>query len=259
MIKGGLSTKMYVVTLRGFDTHANQASTHNARMKELSTGIKNFYDDLKATKDDKRVLSMTFSEFGRRLEENGSKGTDHGAASTTLLFGPGLDGHGFVGKHPDLNKTDKTGNLKNTTDFRDLYATLLKEWLCVDSNTVDSLFPSYKNSTLPLGFECTSATKSSALLSSDNFGSNLDSFYQVATYNADQTYIEFRLPVAAKVTIKLYNIVGQEVATLSNDFLYEGVHKINVKETATIDLAGGEFIYVMQTGGKQYSRPILVK
>jgi uncharacterized protein (DUF1501 family) len=89
--------------------------------------MKAFYDDLAAHGNDKKVLTMTFSEFGRRLEENASKGTDHGEASPLFLVGGGVKG-GIYGKYPELG-ANNMGNLAFTTDFRSIYATVLERWL----------------------------------------------------------------------------------------------------------------------------------
>jgi len=114
LIKGKLGTKVFMVTHGGFDTHANQAEVHQELMGTLSHALSAFYEDLNKTGHDKCVLGMTFSEFGRRPFENGSNGTDHGAASTTLFFGPGLNGNGFAGKHPNLADLDINRNLNQS-------------------------------------------------------------------------------------------------------------------------------------------------
>mgnify|MGYP001453548984 FL=1 len=107
-----------MVSLGSFDTHANQVDQHQNLLQDLSSSIKAFYEDLATTGMDDKVLSMTISEFGRRPYENGSNGTDHGAASPMMLFGTGLNGSGFVGNHPDINVWDNNDNLIPTSDFR---------------------------------------------------------------------------------------------------------------------------------------------
>ena len=89
-----------------------------------------------------RVLLMTFSEFGRRVEENSSGGTDHGDAAPVFVMGGGVTG-GFHGTEPDLGNINGSGNMGYTTDFRSVYATILKNWLEIDGSTVDSLFSEY--------------------------------------------------------------------------------------------------------------------
>jgi uncharacterized protein (DUF1501 family) len=119
MIKGGLGTKVYMVSLDGFDTHADQVNKQRTLHEDLANSIKHFYEDLASTGYDDKVLGMTISEFGRRPYENGSNGTDHGAASPTFLFGAGLNGNGFVGAHPEINASawDNNNNLVPSTDL----------------------------------------------------------------------------------------------------------------------------------------------
>lgn len=127
LINAGLSTRVYYVTLNGFDTHANQAGAHAGLLNELSSAISAFFGDLAKRGQDKRVMLMAFSEFGRRLKENASRGTDHGAAAPMLVVGGRAKG-GIVGKHPSL--TDLTdGDPKFHTDYRQVYATMLEDWL----------------------------------------------------------------------------------------------------------------------------------
>ncbi len=134
LIAQGLGTRVFYVSLDGFDTHSNQAPEHQRLLQELADSLTYLFEELKRTGHDRRVLAMTFSEFGRRVQENGSKGTDHGAASCLFLAGPGVKA-GAVGKHPSLSDLD-AGDLKFHTDFRRVYATLLDKWLGCDSKTV---------------------------------------------------------------------------------------------------------------------------
>jgi uncharacterized protein (DUF1501 family) len=135
LIQKGLSTRIYYVQLPGFDTHAGQTTSHANLMGELSSSIGMFFQTLgsgEAASD--RVLVMTYSEFGRRVKENGSQGTDHGSGSCMFVAGNKVAG-GLVGKHPSLSDlTD--GDLRFHTDFRRVYATLLEDWLGVASRDV---------------------------------------------------------------------------------------------------------------------------
>src|SRR5207247_4644512 len=113
----------------GYDTHTNQSVAQDRLLKELGDSLKAFLDDLKAQGNHERVLVMTFSEFGRRVQENASGGTDHGAASIMFLAGAKLKA-GFEGQYPSLAPNDlANGDLKYTTDFRAVYAGLLEQWL----------------------------------------------------------------------------------------------------------------------------------
>ncbi|MAG58008.1 MAG: hypothetical protein CMJ83_17115 [Planctomycetes bacterium] len=129
LISGGMSTRAYHVSQGGFDTHAGQRTRHDELMTRLNAAVVAFQKDLNAQNQAKRVLTFTFSEFGRRVKENGSKGTDHGAAGSMFLFGPGVK-PGIHGKHPSLTDLQGGGggSLKHTVDFRSVYATVLEKW-----------------------------------------------------------------------------------------------------------------------------------
>jgi uncharacterized protein (DUF1501 family) len=134
LIAKGFGTRIFYVNLDGFDTHADQGPMHQKLLAELADSVGGFFRTLKTSGNDGRVRLMTFSEFGRRVQENGSRGTDHGAASCVFVAGPSAKG-GVVGKHPSLSDLD-AGDLKYHTDFRRIYATLLDTWLGCDSKTV---------------------------------------------------------------------------------------------------------------------------
>jgi uncharacterized protein (DUF1501 family) len=134
LIEQGFGTRVFYVAIDGFDTHSGQAQTHQGLLQQIDQAVGALFQRLQRSGDDQRTLVMTFSEFGRRAGENGSKGTDHGSGSCMLVAGPGVK-PGPVGVHPSL--TDLTdGDLKYHTDFRRVYATLLDDWLNVDSKTV---------------------------------------------------------------------------------------------------------------------------
>ena len=134
MVTADFPARMYFVSLDGFDTHSQQQPGHAALMAELSGAIRAFEQDLTEHKLSDRVALATFSEFGRRVAENGSLGTDHGAASMLFALTP-TGKAGLHGKPPSL--TDLTdGDLKFTTDFRSVYATLLDNWLEIPSEGV---------------------------------------------------------------------------------------------------------------------------
>lgn len=137
LIDGGLGARIFYVSIDGFDTHAGQGGTagpHANLWREVSGAITAFYKDLAARGQKDRVCVMTFSEFGRRAKENGSKGTDHGSAAPMFLVG-GKVKAGVVGEHPSLSKLEM-GNLKHAIDFRQVYAAVLDQWLGVPSKNV---------------------------------------------------------------------------------------------------------------------------
>ena len=127
IVGSNIGTRVLYVQHGSFDTHVNQKGTQDRLLGELSDALKAFYDDLAAHGNDARVLTMTFSEFGRRVAQNASGGTDHGEASPLFLVGGAVKG-GLYGSLPDLAQTNM-GNLRFTTDFRQVYATVLERWL----------------------------------------------------------------------------------------------------------------------------------
>ena len=134
MIAGGLDTRVYYTSLGGFDTHANQPVQHGRLLNTLASGIEAFTQDLRASGQLNRVLGVTFSEFGRRLAENGSSGTDHGKAAPLFVFGSAVR-PGIIGEHPSLSELDR-GDPQFQIDFRRVYATVINDWLGVDATAV---------------------------------------------------------------------------------------------------------------------------
>jgi len=134
LIDAGLSTHVYYVQLDGFDTHSQQPDAHAALLRQWSQAVSAFVNDLGAHDHGDRVCVMTFSEFGRRVAENASEGTDHGAAGPMFLCGGGLKA-GLVGQRPNLTDL-QDGDIQHTIDFRQVYATVLNDWLGADAKLV---------------------------------------------------------------------------------------------------------------------------
>lgn len=144
LIGGGLETKVYMVSLTGFDTHDLQVDSsdptkgiHADLLSQLSLAIAAFEDDLQLMGKADQVLGMTYSEFGRRIKSNASYGCDHGTSAPMLLFGPNLK-DGIIGKNPEISDTvDANDNLAMQHDFRSVYASVLKGWLGVPAEIID--------------------------------------------------------------------------------------------------------------------------
>jgi uncharacterized protein (DUF1501 family) len=135
-INSNINTSVYYVSMGGFDTHANQQNQQNRLLKNYSEAIKVFVDDLEKQGTFKDTLIVTFSEFGRRVQQNAGGGTDHGAANNVLLIGKNLKQQGFYNASPDLANLDANGDLKYSVDFRSIYATVLNGWLNVDDEKI---------------------------------------------------------------------------------------------------------------------------
>jgi uncharacterized protein (DUF1501 family) len=134
LIAGGLSTRVYFVSLGSFDTHVNQQGRHEQLLTTLGDGLSAFQKDLEAHQLADQVLAMTFSEFGRRPMENDGKGTDHGTAAPLFVMGTKVKG-GLHGTAPNLG-VDRNQDLTYSIDFRQVYATVIDRWLAGDSSAV---------------------------------------------------------------------------------------------------------------------------
>jgi uncharacterized protein (DUF1501 family) len=134
MIAASLGTRVFYVTLGGFDTHSNQKPAHAALLTQVSEGLAAFQQDLERLGKADGVLTLGFSEFGRRVKENGSGGTDHGAAGPMFAIGSGVRA-GLYGEAPSLTGLDE-GDLRYTVDFRSVYATVLEDWFGAPSQEI---------------------------------------------------------------------------------------------------------------------------
>jgi len=134
MIRDGMPTRVYYASMGGFDTHGGQLGTHANLMRQLGESLEAFQRDLREQRNDARVTTMVFSEFGRRVKQNASGGTDHGTAAPMFLIGTNVK-PGVVGRHPSLTDLDQ-GDLKHSIDFRSVYASVLEDWLKAPSEKV---------------------------------------------------------------------------------------------------------------------------
>jgi uncharacterized protein (DUF1501 family) len=137
MIRAGMKTRVYYATHGGFDTHAGQGGAngrHANLLRQFSHAVRAFYEDLGPRATTGRVLTMSFSEFGRRVAQNASGGTDHGTAAPMFLFGP--DGQRGRAQPPPDDGQPRRGDLKYTVDFRTVYAGVLDDWMKADSKSV---------------------------------------------------------------------------------------------------------------------------
>lgn len=134
LIASGLKTRIYYVRIDGFDTHASQPDAHASLLKDVSNSVTALINDMDAKGIGDRLTVMCFSEFGRRVAENASKGTDHGTAGPIFLAGTNVKA-GLIGEHPSLQDLDQ-GDIRFHTDFRCVYAGLLEGWLKCSSSPI---------------------------------------------------------------------------------------------------------------------------
>jgi uncharacterized protein (DUF1501 family) len=249
LIKGGLHTRLYMVTLDGFDTHANQKAIHPVLMRQLSGAVRQFYDDLAVGGVDHRVLSMTNSEFGRRPQQNASGGCDHGSAAAHLMFGPGLEGNGFVGQGPDLRNLDLSGNLRFDIDFRRIYATVLEGWLCIDGATVDAVLGQSFQRLPDLGLSCATTATPAVAVSPP--------LRHWTSYGQGQMTIHYLLQKAATVHIQVFSILGQPIATIENQFRLAGEHRAVFQPP--FGFAAGTYVYRIRAGRRIASGKMVMR
>ena len=135
-INSNIKSKVYYVSMGGFDTHANQADRQKRLLSTYSESMEVFVNELKQNDTFKDTLILTFSEFGRRVRQNAAGGTDHGAANNVFIIGENLKSKGFYNELPDLANLDANGDIIHTVDFRSVYATILEKWLQVDDAVI---------------------------------------------------------------------------------------------------------------------------
>jgi len=222
LIKGGLKTQLYLVTLDGFDTHVGQngGGNHPGLLEDMSKAVAAFYEDLSAGNKDEEVLSMTYSEFGRRVEENGVGGTDHGSALPVMFFGPALGGSGTHGLNPDLNDLDPVGNLRFGTDFRSLYATVLENWLCIDGGTVNDILGGDYDRLDELGLECDAT--STGFVPTNTSGLR----HRVIARSALAYELELILPRATRLEVDVVALSGLRLQRLGGRLYPAGTHRL---------------------------------
>ena len=249
LISGGLTTPVYRLHIRGFDNHAGQDNAHPQRLNQMSTAISAFLQDLKNQGLDDRVLTVTTSEFGRRVEENGSSGTDHGTSGPIFTFGSTTIGDVF-GSQPSLSNLDNNGNLLAEHDFRQVYSTLIEDWFGLDPSISQFVFQDTFDP-IPFVSDPLSVTGSPAVPEAFALFPAFPNPFNPATN------IRFELPIAAKTTVRVFDIKGREVRTHQLGKLNIGKHDYILDGR---DLSSGVYhIQVEAAGSVQSQRVTLLK
>ncbi len=257
LIKGGLKTRVYTVTIGGFDTHSDQVvaadhttGNHANNLKELSDAIFAFQEDLRLMSLEDRVLGMTFSEFGRRVASNASGGTDHGAGAPTFLFGSKVQG-GVLGSNPIIpTAATVNDNVAMQYDFRSIYLTILEEWFCLDAPTATSMLLQTPPTIPILNTICAVPTHNAA---NQKAGDAYIRCYPNPC--RAYTFVEFEAIEGKNILIELYNETGQLLRTVQDGQLSAGVHELRV---STADLAAGNYYCRYQSGEVLQTKSIIV-
>lgn len=242
LIKGNLDTKIFLVSLNGFDTHANQLEDHSQLLSTLSNAVSNFYTDLEADGRSEEVLIATFSEFGRRVHKNGAAGTDHGTAAPLLVFGDQVEG-GLIGSDPKLNANDldEFGNLVHEYDFRQVYSTLLNDWFGIEESQTAA--------TMGGSFERIPFLKTGSTVNNENGG--IPYRFQLKQnypnpFNPETT-ISFSVQRAQHVKLEVFDIQGRVVQTLVDSRISAGEHRIRFNGS---NLSSGTYLYRLFAGNE---------
>ena len=253
LIKGGLRTKIYVVSLGGFDTHADQVvenetttGVHAALLQELSDAIYAFQDDLKAMDLEDRVAGMTYSEFGRRIRSNFSNGTDHGTAAPLIVFGSCVL-PGIIGDNPEISvDVDNQEGLPMQYDFRSVYGSILTDWFKVDEDVVSEIL---------LGdFQKINMIQDCAgpVATEDVQTNSLE--LNIYPNPADQKVnIDFRSK-GESIKISIFDALGQEIRVLTNRRFTAGLHSLVFE---THDLPSGVYFVRIQTDSGQKTKRVV--
>jgi uncharacterized protein (DUF1501 family) len=254
LIAGGLKTKIYIVTLNGFDTHSSQNTSgsgtpysHPQLLGYLSSAVNAFQDDLRLNNAADRVMGMTFSEFGRRIRSNSSGGTDHGAAAPVFIFGTNASGM-IIGNNPIIpTSVDVEDNVAMSYDFRSVYASLLKEWFCADDTVLNrSLLRNFPIIPILKG------SSSSSVTADQRDEPELIGIYPNPASNGSMAFVNSD---GALIRLSIYDRIGAEVAVIFEKNLAAGKYTIPLE---TSSLASGSYYLRLQSGAKVSTRSLII-
>ncbi len=237
LISGGLKTKIYMVSLDGFDTHANQGSldgTHAGLLKQVSEAISHFMKDLKTQKISKKVVGMTVSEFGRRPNDNESLGSDHGSAGVMFMFGDAVKG-GVYGKAFEFTDLDKNQDFKHQFDYRAIYDEVLTKWLPSSSATAAQILGKKYDHINTTGILRTGGTQIAL--------STLVEQKTIAFPNPcidGILNIKFQMTAAGEVSLSQISNMGRKYAVMRGIPFPAGTHEV------PLQLMGGPGVYMIE-------------
>jgi uncharacterized protein (DUF1501 family) len=271
LLAGGCQTKVFLVKIGGFDTHADQVEKydptmggHAALMYHVSTAMKAFQEDLRARGLEDRVLTITTSEFSRRVQSNGSYGTDHGTAGPMFIFGKGVK-PGVIG---DAFMTTPGGdNLAMQKDYRVVYANILRDWMLVNDEQLNKVFPdgNFEGDTSK-GLMTTGTSDGTVfeelpiaqqvITGSEGFISDRFSLEDCYPNPArEKTTVHFRVNSAYHVTIDLFDNNGKKSMTMVDGYYNPGEHNVEVDLTG---LSGGNYVYQLRTGFYKEAKKLVI-
>jgi uncharacterized protein (DUF1501 family) len=250
LLSGGCQTKVFMVKIGGFDTHADQVEKydptmggHAALVYHISSAMKAFQEDLRLRGQEERVLTVTTSEFGRRIASNGSFGTDHGTGGPLFIFGRGVQ-PGVIGTVPDLSQS----NIEMQFDYRVIYGNIMRDWMLVDDTRLNDIFPGLMTASgtsdgvtfeaLPLAQQVITGIEGFV---GDRFALK-DCFPNPAK---EKTTVQFMLNSYYHVTVNLMTHEGRQVKVMVDGMYEPGEHTVEVDLQ---DIPPGSYIYQLETG-----------
>ncbi|MBX2819580.1 MAG: DUF1501 domain-containing protein [Rhodothermaceae bacterium] len=248
LIKGNLGAKIYHVVLNGFDTHVLQANRHQILLQTIADSISAFTQDLASEGRDKEVLIMTFSEFGRRVGENGSNGTEHGTSAPLFLFGPRVHG-GVYGSIPNLTDLDRFGNLKLQYNFRNVYHNVLLDWFGFSTERTSSIIgQDYANIGFinnAVGINTVGEQPARSFSLSQNYPNPF----------RDQTTIRYELDQPGPVQLQVFDLQGRMVKELTQGTQPAGEHSVTFSAGR---LPAGTYMCRLSANGSQETRKMIL-
>lgn len=258
----GVGTKVFLVKIGGFDTHAGQVEGydptmggHAALLHHISSAMNAFQKDLRERGIEDRVLTVTTSEFGRRIPSNGSYGTDHGDGAPMMVFGKGVR-PGVYGTNPDVSRN----NVGMQFDYRQIYANILKDWMQVDEEVIrnDIFFGDFINGVAEDGTPYSPVPVARQQITSnegffhDRFG--MEDAYPNPAH--DQTSVRFRINATVEVSLNLYDMNGRLVKSIVNEQRGPGEY---VERVDLSSLHAGIYIYEISAGLLKESKKLIVR
>ncbi len=236
LIKGELGARVYVVSIGGFDTHAEQEPLHTQLLQEIGGAVKSFVEDLEAAELMDRVLIMSFSEFGRSVFENGSFGTDHSTAAPLFVIANELQG-GMYGAMPDLVATDQFGDPLFNVDFRAVYQTILQGWFGLEYGEAHAVLGDSFNTlnflgALPIAVDDTPAAGTFRLMQN----------YPNPAMNV--TTVGYELAATTPVRLDVFDVQGRQLMSVVDTTQPAGRYEVPV---VTQGLPAGRYFYRLTT------------
>jgi uncharacterized protein (DUF1501 family) len=256
LVKGGLKTRVYMVSTGGFDTHSSQVEAadtttggHARLMARLSDAIKCFMDDLKGLGVDDRVIGMTFSEFGRRIKSNSSLGTDHGAAAPVFVFGKNVR-PGIIGTNPAIpTGASSNDNVPFQYDFRSIYASILKQWFCVNDTDLQTIMlKNFQNIPLCINAACGSTGVDDVIR-----GEGEQLVINYPNPFVETTSITFNTK-GGHTLVQVIDPMGRVIKTLTDKVYTSGTYTVGFDGYG---LPTGVYYARFQNGSTQQVRPML--